>query len=243
MNKILIILAGFLVVGALVGTGFFMHKRNMAEQKQVQQNAEAVVAQVRKAGKLEMQKQAALRDEFEMFLKQFTDQLQVDMQKYKATRNVLNALEDTDNLVRPDYIDGNADLAESTVLSLEESAAEIMMRFEKADNRSQDLIPQFKDVQEQENIRTSWAKVRDENMKLMRAFFTMDQEILNAQLELIEFYRTNKDVMDIDENGDIVFMQDSIGQRAQVLKDSIEELRKMQKLAMDASKPLPDDNH
>ncbi|MEZ5814261.1 MAG: hypothetical protein R3E13_06005 [Alphaproteobacteria bacterium] len=217
-----------LVVALLIvlsGGGYILYQNNLQKQAEVAQ----VLAEEQAEAARAKEEEQVLLQEFEDFLNQFLSDVYEKAQAYKQNRGVLNELGKPLNLTEPEYIRENARLAESTVMSLQLQMDDIMNIFEQADADIQDLIGQL-EGEARENVRQSWVEVRDENIEKYGAFFATEQDVLMAQLKLIEFYAEHSEVLSVDaDNGRVLFEDGALQEREALLRGEIMRLRAEQK--------------
>lgn len=210
----------------LSGGGYILYQNNMHKQEVAAQKAAEEAA-----AKEEVERKAAaqkvLSKKFEDFLNGFLQDMAKGTQEYKKARGVLEDLVDPANLRAPDYIHENARLAENTVMSLQLQMDDIMQNFEDADQAAQSLINQF-DGEGQKVVQAKWVATRDQNASQYMAFFTMDQDILNAYLELMEFYDAHREDVEVDvEHNRVNFTDPSLEEEEALLRGRIMELEAM----------------
>ncbi len=216
-----------LVVSLLIvlsGGGYILHQNNAQKQAEI---AEEQLRLAEEVERLKQEKQALLQS-FDDFLNGFLDDVYEQARAYKKSRVVLNELGKPSNLREPQYIEENARLAESTVLSLQLQVTDIMNSFEQADQEAQELLLQFEGA-EQENLQQNWSDVRDQSVAKYTGFFAVEQDVIMAQLRLIEFYAKHSDVLNIDvENERILFDTVDLQEQEAMLRGEIIKLKAAQ---------------
>ena len=216
----------------LSGGGYILYQNDQAKRAEIAREEAEKLAKEQEEARKAAEKRAALNKAFEDFLNGFLGNVYEAVGEYKKGRAVLNDLGKPANLRAPEYIEENARMAERTVLALQLQADDVMSLFQKADADVRVLIEQFED-EGRERVEKGWAEVRDENAEKFMAFFAMDQDVLMAQLKLIEFYNENRDVLDVDiENDRILFDDIAKQEEAAVLKGRVMEMRAMQRDVM-----------
>lgn len=216
-----------LVIALLIvlsGGGYILYQNN--EQKQIelaQKEAEA-----KEAAERAHQEKIEQAQRFEDFINGFLQQVASEVADYKKSRNVLKNLVEPANLREPEYIQENAKLAESLVMSLQLKMDDVMKSFEAADQKAQTLINEL-EGESQKTIQEKWIQVRDENAQKFAIYFSMEQDILTAHLRLIEFYEAHSDELEIDvANGHILFEDINLQEEEAMLRGRIMEFRVMQ---------------
>jgi len=219
----------------LAGGGYILYQNNIQKQQEVSEEEALVLAQEKEeADRLEQERLTRLQG-FEGFLNNFLQEVQVQAVSYKKSRAVLNELSKPSNLGEPEYIEENARLAESTVMSLQLQMDDIMSIFGAADQQAQDLIHQF-EGETQLTIQKNWTDVRDQNTTKYTAFFAMEQDVLMAQLKLIEFYAEHREVLSVDVANDrVLFESVELQEQEALLRGEIIELKASQKDVLKAA--------
>ena len=214
-----------LVVALLImlsGGGYILYQNN--QQKQAE-----IARELAEAEALKAEQEAALKAEFDDFLKAFLTDIQTNVVEYKKQRKVLEGLSKPVNLRQNEYIEENARLAESTVMGLQLQMDSIMGLFETANETVQILVEKFEDT-EKEPIQKSWAELRDENIEKFTTYFTAEQDLTMAYLELIEFYNAQRDALEVDvENDRIVFQDIALQEQEAMLRGKVLELKTARK--------------
>ncbi len=223
-----------LVIALLIvlsGGGYILYQNNAQKQAEIALEAARIAAE---AEKLEQEKQARLQA-FEDFLNGFLDDVYMQAREYKKSRVVLNELSKPSNFKEPQYIEENARLAESTVMSLQLQMEDILGLFESADKQAQELLSPFEEGM-QAKLQQDWEDVRDESITKYTAFFAMEQDILMAQLKRIEFYAEHSEVLSIDEKNERVLFEDvDLQEQEALLRGGIIELKAAQRDTLKAN--------
>ena len=82
----------------------------------------------------------------------------------------------------------------------------------------------------------------DTRVEQFTAFFTMDQDVLMAQLELMEFYDAHKDTITVDEeNGHMIMETPELQEEEALLRGEIMEMKAMQKDVLQKADETQDD--
>lgn len=228
----LLVIALLIVLG---GGGYILYQSDVQKREEIaQEQAEIAAAAQVEVERLEAARQARLQG-FEDFLNDFLREVSVQARAYKKSRAVLNELGKPSNLSEPQYIEENARLAENTVMSLQLKMDDIMSIFTRADQQAQDFIAQFEE-DAQVGVQESWSSVRDENAEKYTSFFAAEQDLLMAQLKLIEFYSAQSAALSVDaEHERVLFESVELQEEEALLRGAIIELKAVQKDAVRAS--------
>ena len=202
----------------LAGGGYILNEN--FKQKQVEAEQEAAAEREQRAAEV-----AAKKQEFEDFLNAFLKDIHGKMREYQMARKIVDELDNPANLTKKEYAVENAVLAEQTIMDLELQMGEVMLSFEEADKEFEDLMAKYEE-DEQDGIREKWESVHGENAEKYTQFFTMDQDILRAQLKLLQYYAEHNEEMFINLNSNrIIFEADESEAMEKELKDNIRELK------------------
>lgn len=202
----------------LAGGGYILNEN--FKQKQAEAEQEAAVEREQRAAEV-----AAKKQEFEDFLNAFLKDIHGKMREYQMARKIVDELDNPANLTKKEYAVENAALAEQTIMDLELQMGEVMLSFEEADKEFEDLMAKYEE-DEQDGIREKWESVHGENAEKYTQFFTMDQDILRAQLKLLQYYAEHNEEMFINLNSNrIIFEADESEAMEKELKDNIRELK------------------
>lgn len=224
--NVLLVIALLIV---LAGGGYILiedHQRKQAEIERIEAEEQA---KAEEAARIKAEALAAKKQEFENFLNAFLKDIYGKMQEYRQARKVVDNLDKPSNLTKAEYAQENAVFAEQTIMDLELQMGEIMLSFQQADVEAEPLIEKF-DEEDQEAIRSQWEKVHTENSEQFTQFFAMDQDILRAQLELLQFYAEHSDALFVNLNRRLVLFEDrELNKQATALKSKVEDLKKLRK--------------
>ena len=202
----------------LAGGGYILNEN--FKQKQAEAEQEAAAEREQRAAEV-----AAKKQEFEDFLNAFLKDIHGKMREYQMARKIVDELDNPANLTKKEYAVENAALAEQTIMDLELQMGEVMLSFEEADKEFEDLMAKYEE-DEQDGIREKWESVHGENAEKYTQFFTMDQDILRAQLKLLQYYAEHNEEMFINLNSNrIIFEADESEAMEKELKDNIRELK------------------
>ena len=114
-------------------------------------------------------------------------------------------------------------------MSLQLQMEDILKQFEKANADLKPLIEKLT-PDSQDHVRQTWNKIRNENAEKFMAFFESDQEVLSAQLKLIEFYKSHAQILHADiENQRITFDDISLQEQEALLRAKIMATKAAQK--------------
>ena len=214
-----------LVIALLIvlsGGGYILYQNNQQKQAEIAQK-------MAEAEALKAEQEAALKAEFDDFLKTFLADIRTHVADYKKQRKVLESLSKPTNLRQAEYVEENARLAESTMMGLQLQMETVMGLFEKADEDIQGLIGKFTEEQ-QVLVTKQWEKLRDENIEKFTLYFTTEQDLMMANLALVEFYNTHRDVMEVDViNERVIFDTVELQQQEAMLRGKILELKTARK--------------
>ena len=220
------------LVIVLSGGGYILYYNYQLRQAEIQMEQERVAAEEKREAEERAAQRAALLQKFEDFLNNFLQGVYSEVQEYKTSRSVMDALLEPDNLRDADYIAENAQMADSTSMSLQLQMNDILNTFEDADVRIQELLSQL-DEETQVRLQARWDNMRNENVSKLVTFFDTEQEILSAQLGLIRFYNDNRAEMSVDTENDRVLFEDvTLQEEEAMLRAKIMELEAVQKDAL-----------
>lgn len=227
--NLLLVLALLIVLG---GGGYILYVDNQRKQAEIEKIEAEERAAAEEAARLEAEADAARKQAFEDFLNGFLKDVNGKMRDYQKARKVVDDLDDPKNLTKKEYAIENANFAKQTIMDLELQMGEVMLSFEEADQKAEALIVDF-DEDDQAGIREKWAAVHDKYAKEFTDFFAMDQDILRAQLALLEFYAVHSEELFVNLNtNQVMFEADEGNAEARVLKDKIKELKALRKEIM-----------
>ena len=214
-----------LVIALLIvlsGGGYILYQNNQQKQAEIAQK-------MAEAEALKAEQEAALKAEFDDFLKTFLADIRTHVADYKKQRKVLESLSKPTNLRQAEYVEENARLAESTMMGLQLQMETVMGLFEKADEDIQGLIGKFTEEQ-QVLVTKQWEKLRDENIEKFTLYFTTEQDLMMANLALVEFYNAHRDVMEVDViNERVIFDTVELQEEEAMLRGKILELKTARK--------------
>lgn len=217
------------LVVVLFGGGYVLYQNY--QQKQVRIAAEKLEAEALalKAAEAKKQETEVLNKAFEVFLNDFLARVHGEVVEYRQGRVVLNDLGKPENLREAEYIEENARMAEATVMALQLKMNDIMALFDEADSAIQPLLEQF-DEEDRVLVSKTWSDVRVKNAEHFMAYFTSEQQILNAQLKLIEFYNENSGILRVDDaQKHILFDSVEKQEEEALLRGQIIKFRALQK--------------
>jgi outer membrane murein-binding lipoprotein Lpp len=213
----------------LAGGGYILNEDHKRKQAAIEKIEAEEQAKAEEAARIKAEELAAKKQEFEDFLNAFLKDVYAKMQEYRQARKVVDNLDKPSNLTKAEYARENAVFAEQTIMDLELQMGEIMLSFQQADVEAEPLIEKF-DEEDQAAIRSEWEKVHAANSEQFTQFFSMDQDILRAQLELLQFYAEHSDGLFVNLNRKLVMFEDrELNKQANVLKSKVEELKKLRK--------------
>ena len=225
----------------LSGGGYILYQNHMKTQAEMAEQQAEEARLEKEAAEKKAAEDAKLKQEFEDLLNGFLDSVYTQMREYKSARAVLGELMKPENLSSPEYIAENAVLAESTVMSLQLQADDVMRSFERANEQFKELVQRF-DEEEREPVQEEWDEIMDTRVEQFTAFFTMDQDVLMAQLELMEFYDAHKDTITVDEeNGHMIMETPELQEEEALLRGEIMEMKAMQKDVLQKADETQDD--
>ncbi|MCB1721341.1 MAG: hypothetical protein H6860_03340 [Rhodospirillales bacterium] len=224
--NILLVLA---LVIVLSGGGYILYQNNQQKQAEIAKAEAEEQARIAEETQRKKQEQTALMQNFEDFLNNFLQDINTQVYEYKQARTVMDELLKPGNQSTPEYIIENARLAEGTVMSLQLQMEDILKQFEKANADLKPLIEKLT-PDSQDHVRQTWNKIRNENAEKFMAFFESDQEVLSAQLKLIEFYKSHAQILHADiENQRITFDDISLQEQEALLRAKIMATKAAQK--------------
>ena len=86
----------------------------------------------------------------------------------------------------------------------------------------QDIFTQLVD-ETKNSLKTQWSDIRDENLNKFQTTFDTEHDVMMAQLRLIEFYNTHRDVMAFDPiQNELVILDDMLIEELASHKAAIE---------------------
>ena len=210
-----------LVVALLIvlsGGGYILYQNNQQKQAEIAQK-------LAEAEALKAEQEAALKAEFDDFLKNFLGDIKTHVAEYKKQRQVLEGLSKPSNLRQIEYVEENARLAEGTVMGLQLQMDTVMGLFETADSDIRELIGQFAEEQ-RAPVTEQWEKLRDENIEKFTLYFTTEQDLMMANLALVEFYNTHREAMEVDViNERVIFDTVELQEQEALLRGKVLELK------------------
>ena len=204
------------LVIVLSGGGYILYTENAAKRAEIAQAKAEEDARLAAQEKKEQERKQA----FEDFLNAFLNDVQERAVDYKKARAVLMELDNATNLRTSVYIEENAVLAQSTVASLHAMMDDIITSFEVYDQEAMSLIFEFDGTDGFDGVLSAWESVRDENVERFVMFFESEGDVLARQLDLIKFYATYPDQVEVDVLSGRVNMVDL------ALQDQLDELRR-----------------
>ena len=152
-------------------------------------------------------RQLELKQEFEVFLNDFLNEVRAKIRKYRESRRIMDDLLKPANLRSRKFVKENRGLGEATIMSLSLQADAIMTVFDKAQKRFETEFQQFEN-EEQAKVNKSWAEVWGEQQERYKLYFATDKEVLQSIQDLLVFYRTYMKSLRVDFEKDIVYMAD-----------------------------------
>lgn len=225
----LLVIALLIVLG---GGGYILYEDNKRKQAEIAQVEAEERAAEEEAARIEAEVEAARKQAFEDFLNNFLKDVHGKMREYQKARKVVDDLDNPSNLTKAEYARENAKFAEQTVMDLELQMGEVMLSFEQADQEAEKLIAGF-DEEEQPGIREKWEDVHGKYVEDFTQFFSMDQDILRAQLTLLQFYAEHSEELFVNLNANrVLFEADELAVEEQELKDNVKELKALRKEIM-----------
>lgn len=196
-------------------------------QNQEQKRAEMAAEQAR-LEQVAQEERARHMQAVEDFLNGFLHDIQKAALEYKNRRRVLVSLSQPQGMKTAEYVEQNADLAESTILALQLQMDKIMKMFNKSDEDFAALIA-FLDEADRPGLEQKWQQERKAQADLFMGYFASEQDVLKAYGELMRFYEARKSVMHIDESGqNFVFDSPEDAAEAQKLQDEIKKVSAQQ---------------
>ena len=220
------------LVSVLAGGGYILYLNHQQKQAEIQRQEELAAAEAKREAEERAAERAALLQGFEDFLNGFLQDVYTEVQEYKTSRAVMNELLRPGNLRAPEYVEENAALADTTSMSLQLQMNDVLNAFEDADAKIEELLKPM-DEETQVRLQARWDAMRDENIAKFVTFFDAEQEILAAQIDLMQFYNENREVMTVDvDNQRILFDDLALQEQEAMLRAKIMEIEAVQKDAM-----------
>ena len=225
----LLVLALLIVLG---GGGYILYEDNKRKQAEIAQAEAEERAAEEEAARIAAEEEAARKQAFEDFLNTFLKDVHGKMRDYQKARKVVDDLDNPSNLAKAEYARENAEFAKQTIMDLELQMGEVMLSFEQADQEAEKLIAGF-DEDEQAGIREKWEEVHGKYVEDFTQFFAMDQDILRAQLNLLQFYSENNEELFVNLNTNrVLFESAELTAKEQELKGEVRELKALRKEIM-----------
>ncbi len=213
----------------LAGGGYILYEDNKRKQAEIEQAEAEERAAAEEAARIEAEKEALKKQAMEDFLNDFLKDIHGKMREYQKARKVIEDLDNPSNLTKKEYATENAKFAEQTIMDLELQMGEVMLSFEQADQEAEELISTF-DEEERPVIRAKWEEVHSKYADEFTQFFEMDQDILRANLKLLQFYSDHNEELFVNLNTNrVMFESDELTQEEQQLKNEIKELKALRK--------------
>ena len=175
--------------------------------------------------------QTALLKDIEDELNGVIAEVNEEAQSYKARRKVMLDLIRPANLRAPDYIAENYKIAETTDWELQMQMEHMMAVFSNADVKMKQAIFRLTPDEQSQSI-TRWKSIHGSLASQYIEFFSGDQIVFAKIKELLGYYYTHRNELDIDvPNNRIVFEDAEKQAEAFRINKEIRDVMKIQRAA------------
>jgi hypothetical protein len=215
-----IALGVLLMIGLIIGGGYYMDIRKIQKEQAI---AAAIAAEKAEAERI------ALNKKFETVINELLGEIQKNMAQYKTRRDLVAGLIQPENNPEPVYTLENYKFMAEVIPDLYAQMDRIMKIFEAAEKSIYALIEKESENSRQ-SIITAWGKIKTAQIANYTAYFTSEQDILGAYMDLMKFYAEKRGVSAYDPGARIIVFRDPADNaRAEELRRIIDELNAMQK--------------